>query len=48
MCIRDRDMGVRIVSRRVGVMDGKVSNHAFGNKLLLAELPDKDLSLIHI
>ena len=38
----EQDMGVRIVSRRVGVMDGKVSNHAVGNKLLLAELPDKD------
>ena len=34
-------MGVGIVSRRMGVMDGKISNHAFGNKLLLAKLPDK-------
>ena len=37
-----------IVSQRMGVMDCKISNHAFGNKLLLAKLPDKDLSLIHI
>ena len=41
-----QDMGVGIVSRRMGVMDGKVSNHAFGNKLLLAELPDKDSVLV--
>jgi len=27
-------------------MDGKVSNHAFGNKLLLAKLPDKDSILV--
>ena len=26
--------------------NGKVSNHAFGNKLLLAELPDKDSVLV--
>ena len=31
-----------IVSRRMGVMDGKVNDHAFGNKLLMAKLPDKD------
>ena len=37
-----QDMGVGIVPRRVGVMDGKVSNHAFGNKLLFTKLPDKD------
>ena len=42
----EHDMGVGIVSRRMGVMDGKVSNHAFGNKLLLAELPDKDSVLV--
>jgi len=41
-----QDMGVGIVSRRVGVMDGKVSNHAFGNKLLLAKLPNKDSILV--
>ena len=41
-----QDMGVGIVSRRMGVMDGKVSNHAFGNKLLLAKLPDKDSILV--
>jgi hypothetical protein len=34
------------LARRMGVMDGKVSNHAFGNKLLLAELPDKDSVLV--
>ena len=28
-------MDVGIVSRRMGVMDCKISNHAFGNKLLL-------------
>ena len=42
----EQDMGVGIVSRRMGVMDGKVSNHAFGNKLLLAKLPDKDSVLV--
>ena len=41
-----QDMGVGSVSRRMGVMDGKVSNHAFGNKLLLAKLPDKDSVLV--
>jgi len=41
-----QDMGVGIVSRRMWIMDGKVSNHAFGNKLLLAELPDKDSVLV--
>ena len=30
------------------VMDGKVGNHAFGNKKLPAVVPDKVLSLIHI
>ena len=43
---RQQDMGVGIVSRRMGVMDGKINNHAFGNKLLLAELPDKDSVLV--
>ena len=42
----EHDMGVGIVSRRMGVMDGKISNHAFGNKLLLAKLPDKDSVLV--
>ena len=42
----EQDMGVGIMSRRMGVMDGKISNHAFGNKLLLAELPDKDSVLV--
>jgi len=37
---------VGIVSRRMGVMDGKISNHAFGNKLLLTKLPDKDSILV--
>ena len=41
-----QDMGVGIVSRRMGVMDCKISNHAFGNKLLLAKLPDKDSILV--
>ena len=41
-----QDMGVGIVSRRMGVMDCKISNHAFGNKLLLAKLPDKDSVLV--
>ena len=41
-----QDMGVGVVSRRVGVMDGKVNNHAFGNKLLLTQLPDKDSILV--
>ena len=35
-----------IVSRRMGVMDCKISNHAFGNKLLLTKLPDKDSILV--
>ena len=35
------DMGVGIVSGRIGVMDGKIHAHSFGNKLLVAELPDK-------
>ena len=39
-------MGVGIVSRRMGVMDGKISNHAFGNKLLLTKLTDKDSVLV--
>ncbi len=39
------DMGVG-VSRRMCVMDGKINNHAFGNKLLLTELPDKDRLLV--
>ena len=39
-------MGVGIVSRRMGVMDGKVNNHAFGNKLLLTKLPDEDSVLV--
>ena len=42
----EQDMGVGIVSRRMGVMDGKISNHAFGNKLLLTKLPDKDSILV--
>ena len=42
----EQDMGVGIVSRRMGVMDGKVNNHAFGNKLLLTKLPDKDSVLV--
>ena len=42
----EQDMGVGIVSRRMGVMDGKVNDHAFGNKLLLAKLPDKDSVLV--
>ena len=42
----EQDMGVGIVSRRMGVMDGKISNHAFGNKLLLAKLPNKDSILV--
>ena len=42
----EQDMGVGIVSRRMGVMDGKVNNHSFGNKLLLAKLPDKDSVLV--
>ena len=41
-----QDMGVGIVSRRVGVMDCKISNHAFGNKLLLTKLPYKDSVLV--
>jgi len=41
-----QDMGVGIMSRRMGVMDSKISNHAFGNKLLLAKLPDKDSVLV--
>ena len=41
-----QDMGVGIVSRRMGVMDGKVNDHALGNKLLLAKLPDKDSVLV--
>ena len=41
-----QDMGVGVVSRRVGVMDGKVNNHAFGNKLLLTKLPDEDSVLV--
>ena len=41
-----QDMGVGIVSRRVGVMDGKVNNHPFGNKLLFTKLPDKDSILV--
>ena len=41
-----QDMGVGIMSRRMGVMDGKISNHAFGNKLLLAKLPNKDSILV--
>ncbi len=35
------DMGVRIVSRRIGSWMAKCYNHAFGNKLLFTELPDK-------
>ncbi len=27
-------------------MDGKVNDHAFGNKLLLTKLPDKDSILV--
>ena len=27
-------------------MDGKISNHSFGNKLLLTKLPDKDSVLV--
>ena len=42
----EHDMGVGIVSRRMGVMDCKISNHAFGNKLLLTKLPDKDSILV--
>ena len=42
----EQDMGVGIASRRMGVMDCKISNHAFGNKLLLAKLPDKDSVLV--
>ena len=42
----EHDMGVGIMSRRVGVMDGKVSNHPFGNKLLFTKLPDKDSVLV--
>ena len=42
----EHDMGVGIVSRRMGGMDGKVSNHAFGNKLLFTKLPDKDSVLV--
>ena len=42
----EQDMGVGIVSRRMGVMDGKVNNHAFGNKLLFTKLPDKDSVLV--
>ena len=41
-----QDMGVGIVSRRMGVMDGKISNHAFGNKLLFTKLPYKDSVLV--
>ena len=37
-----QDMGVGIVSRRIGGMNCKISNHAFGNKLLFTKLPDKD------
>ena len=39
-------MGVGIMSRRMGVMDGKISNHAFGNKLLFTKLPYKDSVLV--
>ena len=39
MCIRDRDMGVGVAVPLV--MDGKVGNHAFGNKKLPAVVPDK-------
>ena len=39
-------MGVGIVSRRMGGMDGKVNDHAFGNKLLLTKLPYKDSILV--
>ena len=42
----EQDMGVWIMSRRIGVMDGKVNDHAFGNKLLLTKLPDKDSVLV--
>ena len=42
----EQDMGVGIVSRRMGVVDGKVNDHAFGNKLLLAKLSDKDSVLV--
>ena len=41
-----QDMSMGIVSLRMGVMDGKINNHAFGNKLLLAELPYKDSVLV--
>ena len=42
----EQDMGVGIMSRRIGVVDGKVNNHAFGNKLLFTKLPDKDSILV--
>ena len=42
----EQDMGVGIVSRRMGVVDGKVNDHAFGNKLLFTKLPDKDSVLV--
>ena len=42
----EQDMGVGIVSRRMGVMDCKISNHAFGNKLLFTKLPYKDSILV--
>lgn len=41
-----QDMGVGVVSWRMGVMDGKINNHTFGNKLLLTKLPDKDSVLV--
>ena len=33
-------MAVNIVSGRIRIMDGKVSDHPFGNKLFLAVVPD--------